>query len=280
VRFAGSGGHSGHFVVARMIMLGPENRDVSESLVDPVAPPTPSAYHLSARPCAPKHKLARQQEAPLHRSPRTALSVSAALVVAAPLLAACGSQAHPGAAAIVGKERITVAAVQAQVKDVREAQRKSPQFAALIKSSNNLSGLKLGGMIFDRVLAKAAKDAGATVTRKDVQTARARILKQAGSEGRLEQVYLQQNGVAPGQIDQELQEQVTASKLAQALGADLRTSQGQAVVLGAMTKASKVLGVDVNPRYGVWDAGKSQLGPYKTPWITQVTEEQSAAAGV
>lgn len=215
----------------------------------------------------------------MHRRRRTALSVSAALVVAAPLLAACGSQAHPGAAAVVGKDRITVAALQAQVKDVRDAQKKSPQAAQLIKSSNNLSGMKLGGMIFDKVLAKAAKDAGATVTRKDVQDARAQLVKQAGSESRLRDVYLQQNGIAPGQIDQALQEQVTATKLAQALGADLGTSQGQAVVLQAMAKTSKSLGVDVNPRYGVWDARKSQLGPYKAPWITQVTKERSAPTG-
>ncbi|WP_328327324.1 MULTISPECIES: SurA N-terminal domain-containing protein [unclassified Streptomyces] len=219
----------------------------------------------------------------MHRRRRTALSVSAALVAAAPLLAACGSQPHPGAAAVVGKDRITVAALQTQVNDVRAAQNKSPQAAELIRSSNNLSGMKLGNMIFDRVLAKAAADAGAKVTRKDIQDARAQLVKQAGSEQRLQQVYLQQNGIAPGQIDQALQEQVTASKLAEKLGASLSTPQGQSAVLQAMMKTSKALGVDVNPRYGVWDAKKSQLGAYKTPWITQVTREQadtSAGTGV
>ncbi|MEV8568146.1 SurA N-terminal domain-containing protein [Streptomyces sp. NPDC051322] len=215
----------------------------------------------------------------MHRRRRTVLSVSAVLALASPLLAACGGQAHPGAAAVVGKDRITVAAVQAQVRDVRAAQKKSPQAAEMIKSSNNLSGMKLGNMIFDRVLARAAKDAGATVSRKEVQDARAQLVQQAGSEARLQQVYLEQNGVAPGQIDQALQEQVTANKLARALGADLGTSAGQGAVLQAMTKASQALGVDVNPRYGVWDAKKSQLGPYKAPWITQVTKQQSAEAG-
>ncbi|MET9534627.1 MULTISPECIES: SurA N-terminal domain-containing protein [unclassified Streptomyces] len=214
----------------------------------------------------------------MHRRRRTALSVSAALVAAAPLLAACGSQPHPGAAAVVGKDRITVAALQTQVNDVRAAQNKSPQAADLIRSSNNLSGMKLGNMIFDRVLAKAAADAGAKVTRKDIQDARAQLVRQAGSEQRLQQVYLQQNGIAPGQIDQALQEQVTATKLAEKLGASLGTPQGQSAVLQAMMKTSRALGVDVNPRYGVWDAKKSQLGAYKAPWITQVTKEQAAPA--
>ncbi|WP_328317869.1 SurA N-terminal domain-containing protein [Streptomyces sp. NBC_00388] len=212
----------------------------------------------------------------MHRRRRTALSVSAALVAAAPLLAACGGQPHPGAAAVVGKDRITVAALQTQVNAVREAQNKSPQAAEMIRSSNNLSGMKLGNMIFDRVLARAAEDAGAKVTRKDIQDARAQLVKQAGSEQRLQQVYLQQNGIAPGQIGQALQEQVTATKLAEKLGASLGTPQGQSAVLQAMTKTSKAMGVDVNPRYGVWDVRKSQLGAYKTPWITQVTKEQAA----
>ncbi|MGK5549937.1 SurA N-terminal domain-containing protein, partial [Streptomyces sp. URMC 127] len=51
---------------------------------------------------------------------RTALSVTAAaLLAAAPLLTACGQTAHPGAAAVVGDDRITVSQLQRQVADVR-----------------------------------------------------------------------------------------------------------------------------------------------------------------
>lgn len=47
---------------------------------------------------------------------RTALSVSAmsSLLLAAPLLTACGSAAHPGAAAVVDGKRITVSQLQSQ----------------------------------------------------------------------------------------------------------------------------------------------------------------------
>ncbi|MEU9004234.1 hypothetical protein AB0D15_20310, partial [Streptomyces sp. NPDC048551] len=57
----------------------------------------------------------------MHR--RTALSVSVALLAAAPLLTACSGGTRPGTAAVVGGERITTSALQAQVKDVRLAQR-------------------------------------------------------------------------------------------------------------------------------------------------------------
>lgn len=52
-----------------------------------------------------------------------------------PLLAACGSEAHPGAAAVVGGDRIDVATVQAQAADVRTAQQKSEQSEELVTKS-------------------------------------------------------------------------------------------------------------------------------------------------
>src|SRR4051812_14641554 len=94
-----------------------------ESLVEPVARISLTAYHRSPHgPCAPTHNLPAL-EAPLHR--RTALSISAALLAAAPLLSACSGQARPGTAAVVGGERITTSALQAQVGDVRAAQNES-----------------------------------------------------------------------------------------------------------------------------------------------------------
>ncbi|CAM5558658.1 hypothetical protein SCALM49S_01930 [Streptomyces californicus] len=69
----------------------------------------------------------------MHRRRRTALSVLAATLVAAPLLSACGNQAHPGAAAVVGGERIEVSAVQARAAQVRSAQESSPQAAELVE---------------------------------------------------------------------------------------------------------------------------------------------------
>ncbi len=44
----------------------------------------------------------------------------------------------------------------------------------------------------------------------------------------------------------------------------------------AFVAAAEALHIDVNPRFGDWDAKK--LGPvdYKAPWITQVTKEPEA----
>ncbi|MET9055126.1 SurA N-terminal domain-containing protein [Streptomyces bacillaris] len=208
----------------------------------------------------------------MHRRRRTALAVSAAVLLAAPLLAACGNEAHPGAAAVVGGERIEVSAVQAQAADVRAAQESSPEAAQLVNKSGQLNRAKLHGLIFGRILDKAAEDAGVTVTRKEIQEARTAGRAQAGGEEQLRAMMLQQRWVAPDQIDNDMRQEVLLPKLAKALGADLGTPAGQQVVGEALTKASKALDIDVNPRFGAWDDQKMQLGNYQAPWITQVTE--------
>ncbi|MEU5134001.1 SurA N-terminal domain-containing protein [Streptomyces californicus] len=217
----------------------------------------------------------------MHRRRRTALSVLAATLVAAPLLSACGNQAHPGAAAVVGGERIEVSAVQARAAQVRSAQESSPQAAELVNKSGQLSRAKLHGLIFGRVLDRAAEDAGVTVTRKEIQEMRKAGLAQQGGEKQFEAMMLQQRWVAPDQIDADIRQEVQLPKLARALGVDLGTPAGQQAVGEALAKASKALDIDVNPRFGTWDDQKMQLGDYRAPWITQRTEaapEQPAGA--
>ncbi|MEU4179213.1 SurA N-terminal domain-containing protein [Streptomyces sp. NPDC026589] len=208
----------------------------------------------------------------MHRRRRTALAVLAATLVAAPLLSACGNQSHPGAAAVVGGDRIEVSTVQDRAADVRTAQESSPEATQLVNKSGQLNRAKLHGLIFGRILDRAAADAGVTVTRKEIQEMRRTSGAQQGGEERFEAMMLQQRWVAPDQIDADMRQEVQLPKLAEALGADLGTPAGQQVVGEALTKASKALDIDVNPRFGTWDDQKMQLGNYSAPWITQVTE--------
>jgi hypothetical protein len=211
----------------------------------------------------------------LHRRRRTALSFSVALLAAAPLLTACGSDAHPGAAAVVGGQRIDVSTVQGAVRDVRSAQEASPQSAELIKNTGRLSQIKLNGMIFDRILQRAAADAGVTVSRKEIQAARAQAVAQSGGEKQFLALALQQGAVTPDQLDDAIRRDVLLTKVGAALGADSLTPEGQQKLVADLAVTSRKLNIDVNPRYGRWDNTKVQLGDAKTPWITQVTREAS-----
>ncbi|MFJ9410643.1 SurA N-terminal domain-containing protein [Streptomyces sp. NPDC101393] len=210
---------------------------------------------------------------------RTALSVSAttALLAATPLLAACGSDAHPGAAAVVDGKRISVSQLQARVKDVREAQGKSPQGGQMIMNTGRLSLATLNGMIFDQVLARSAKDAGVTVTRNDVQKWRAQAEKRAGGAARLKAMWLQQ-AIAPDEIDAMVRNQLLLDGLSKRLGADRTQPQGQQQLAKALSKTSRSMGIDVNPRFGEWDDKEVILGQTKDPWITTAPAEKQQQA--
>ncbi|MFI9341598.1 SurA N-terminal domain-containing protein [Streptomyces sp. NPDC052773] len=211
----------------------------------------------------------------MHRR-RTALLLSAA-IAAAPLLTACANDARPGAAAVVGDQRITVAQLENRVDEVRAAQRAAvadeAQYAQAIAKTGSLTRDTLHGMVLDRVLHQAARDAGVTVTRKEVQEMRSGLEQQVGGAKALETAWLQQYGVAPARLDENLSLQLEAQKLAAKLGTD--TSRPE--FWKALSETSKKLGVDLNPRYGSWDVEKSSRVDAKTPWVREVTAAQEPA---
>ncbi|MFH9726746.1 SurA N-terminal domain-containing protein [Streptomyces sp. NPDC017254] len=213
----------------------------------------------------------------MHR--RTALTVSAALLAAAPLLTACGSDAHPGAAAVVGGERIDVSSLQAQVKDVRAAQERSPQAAQLVQATGDLPRRKLNVMIFDRVVDKVAADNGVTATRGELQQTRTAFVRESGGEDRLATVLLQEQGVAPGEIDDVVRRNVLMNKIAAKLGVT-DTPEGQKKLTEVFSAASKALAIDVNPRYGAWDDAQVRLANSDAPWLRQLTQDPGAVPGV
>ncbi|MEV5313570.1 SurA N-terminal domain-containing protein [Streptomyces sp. NPDC052610] len=211
------------------------------------------------------------------RRRRTALLLSAA-IAAAPLLTACGNDARPGAAAVVGDQRITVAQLENRVDEVRSAQRAAvtddAQYAQAIAKSGSLTRDTLHGMVLDRVLHRAAQDAGITVTRKEIQEMRSGLEQQVGGSRALQTAWLQQYSVAPERLDENLRLQLEAQKLAAKLGTDT----SQPAFWEALSKASADLGVSVNPRYGSWDVEKSSRVDARTPWVREVTAQPQQPA--
>lgn len=206
----------------------------------------------------------------LHRRRRTALLTLSAALVAGPLLTACGSDAHPGAAAVVGGQRIETTALQAQVRDVRAAQEASPQAEQLIGATGDLSREKLNSMIFDRVVDKVAADAGVTASRKEIQETRKAAAQGYGGEPQFAAMLLQQQGVAPDEIDGLVRRNILVNKVAEKHGLPA-TPEGQKKLAELFTAASEALDIDVNPRYGEWDDDRIQLGRYEAPWIRQLS---------
>ncbi|PNG19618.1 SurA N-terminal domain-containing protein [Streptomyces cahuitamycinicus] len=211
----------------------------------------------------------------MHRRRRTALVLTAAIAAAAPLLTACGNDAHPGAAAVVGGQRITVSQLDERVGEVRAAQRAAvqdeAQYQQAIARTGTLTRDTLQTMVLDRVLHRAAEDAGVTVSRKDIQAMRSGLEQQAGGAKALERTWLQQYGIPPQRLDENLRLQLEAQKLAEKLGTDT----GRPEFWKALSDASKDLNIDLNPRYGTWDVQKSSRADAKTPWVRDVTAAQN-----
>ncbi|MFG2354567.1 SurA N-terminal domain-containing protein [Streptomyces sp. NPDC048521] len=207
----------------------------------------------------------------MHRRRRTALVLTAAIAAAAPALTACGNDAHPGAAAVVGGQRITVSQLESRVNEVRKAQRAAvsdeTQYQQVVASTGSLTRDTLHNMVLDRVLHRAARDEGISVTRKEIQQMRGDLERQAGGAKGLETAWLQKYGIAPAHLDDNLRLQLEAQKLAAKLGTDTT----QPAFWKALSKASEELDVDLNPRYGTWDVQKSSRVDARTPWVREVT---------
>ncbi|MEU0740973.1 SurA N-terminal domain-containing protein [Streptomyces sp. NPDC006134] len=208
----------------------------------------------------------------MHRRRRTALLLTAA-IAAAPLLTACGNDAHPGAAAVVGGQRITVAQLEDRVDEVRVAQRAAvpddARYAQAVAGTGTLARTTLQGMVLDRVLHHAAQDAGVTVTPKEVQQMRTGLEQQVGGAKALETAWLEQYDIPPARLDENLRLQLQAQKLAEKLGTDTRRPE----FWKALSEASEELDIDLNPRYGSWDVEKSSRVDAKTPWLRDVTAQ-------
>lgn len=165
------------------------------------------------------------------------------------------------------------------MNEVRTAQRAATtdeaQYEQAVAKTSGLTRNTLHTMVLDRVLDEAAETAGVGVTRKDTQQLRTSLEQQAGGAKELEAAWLTQYGVAPKRLDESLRTEIEAQKLAAAIGADMNTTEGQATFWKAMSEASKKLDVDLNPRYGAWDVKQSSRVDVKTPWLREVTADQT-----
>ncbi|UWE08112.1 SurA N-terminal domain-containing protein [Actinacidiphila bryophytorum] len=210
---------------------------------------------------------------------RTAVSIAAAaLLLASPALTACGSgPAQPGAAAVVGGQRITVSTLQDKVNEVRAAQAASPQAQQLLSASGKLSTQTLSMLVQNTVIERAAADAGVTVSDGEVQQQHAAALEQfSGSEQALDAALLQQYDIVPSGADSFFRTNALVGKLIMSLGFQPGSDGGQTAVVDAISKTADKMGVKVNPRYGAWDPKKAIIGDATDPWVVTKTPGEAA----
>ncbi|WP_037608130.1 SurA N-terminal domain-containing protein [Streptacidiphilus rugosus] len=211
--------------------------------------------------------------------PRTVLFALLA-VVAVPGLSACsggsGGTVHTGSAAVVGGQRISVAALDSQVtafRDVAPAHGQpgtSSSPAIYGQDSSGMPDHVLQFLIKTQVVQAALNQKGLTVSASDVTAEEAHVLAQGTSRSALEAQFVSQAGLPPADLDDWFRMTSGEVKLLQSAGVSTDSPEAAPALTKMLDDAAAAQGIDINPRYGgSWNPGQPQLPEAAQPWIKQ-----------
>jgi len=197
------------------------------------------------------------------RSHRRTAAAAVTFLAAVALSGCAAGAAHPGAAAVVGDQRINVATLQSEVTAYRAALAGSTGAA----EPASVPAQTLQWLVLAQVVQQTVADHGLTVTEGQVQQAEASDAAQAGGVQALQAAFVSQLALAPSSMDMFYRMRAGEIGLLTQAGVDPSSSQAGAELQQILTASADRLGVQVNPRYGVWNAGKLALGAPAEPWL-------------
>ncbi len=219
--------------------------------------------------------------------PRTAVSVTAAVVVAAMAVSGC-STTKLGAAAVTGNSRITSATLTSQVADLTaaytadQAKGVKPQRATSQATQQVLTWLILF-KIYDRVAAQN----NITITPSQADQQLGNLGKQATQNKLTVQEYISAAGAVPPDLLPQLEQyfailQQLQNKLDGGTPPTTATQQAQLEnQLGhSQCVAAKSLGVAVNPQFGQFDYSSYSVVPAPPTLAANPSPSASASPAV
>ena len=171
----------------------------------------------------------------------------AGLAAAGLLFTGCGD-VSPGAAAVVGDDRISESELTEQVEQVLIAQGRPVH-----SSSQALVVTTLDRMITTSLVEQLAEREGVEVTRGELDATLATYAEASGGQDAFEETLLQQD-LAPDDIPEIILVNILAQKLGFALDPQGSPESQSAAIFNAVTEFSQEVGTEVSPRYGTWDA--------------------------
>lgn len=196
--------------------------------------------------------------------PRTA-AVAAAALGAVLLLGACAGPAKPGAAAVVGDERITDAQVADTTNAVKEV------LGGVLP--NDLTDADLNRRVITNrlqfaLVAVAAEREGLSVTQGEIDRLRAQATEQSGSEQALLKAVATQYAIPPSEVEAFIRFEIAATALIKKLGKGDETA-GNAAAVAYLGDLSEELGTEVSPRFGTWVPASIAVGPPPSDLATE-----------
>lgn len=181
-------------------------------------------------------------------------AVAAASVAIALIASGCMS-IHPGAAAVVGDDRISESELTQQVERVLRAQGRPVDTA-----SEALVVTTLDRMITTSLVQQFAEREGITVTQGELDATLANFAEASGGKEAFEELLIQQD-LAPEDIDSLFRVNILAQKLGVALDPTGSPESQSAAIFSAVADFSEEIGTQVSPRYGQWQGATLQIGP-------------------
>ena len=177
------------------------------------------------------------------------LAISA--IAAALLLTGCS---QVGAAATVGDTKITQAVVQGGIDSILAERGKIDISQMELQTGAELNLSQLRFQVLTVLIREVGKDFKVAASKAEIDTRRAAIVEQVGGESGLPKALVGA-GIAPQNLDLYLEAVIVSGKISDAI---LATGVTEDLLGGEITRivAAKAaqLKVDVNPRYGKWDA--------------------------
>lgn len=176
-----------------------------------------------------------------------------AVAMVAALVSGCGS-ASPGAAAVVGDDRISERQLTEKVEQVLQAQGRPVD-----SSSEALVVTTLDRMITTSLVEQFAEQEDVEVTQGELDATLAQYAEATGGQEAFEELLLQQD-LAPESIEDLFRVNILAQKLGMELDPMGSPEAQSTAVLAAVAEFSQEVGTTVSPRYGSWDAATLSIG--------------------
>ncbi|MEZ0073389.1 hypothetical protein [Planotetraspora sp. GP83] len=177
--------------------------------------------------------------------------VAAAVVAAGVALSAC-SPMQAGAAAIVGKDRITSSDLSAEIQAYRKdlAANKIPEDQLGLRIS--VPQLVLLNMANGRQFTEYGRQKGITVTQSEIQEGKRALVEAQQGQATIEQILLA-SGIPLSEGDNAIRAWVIRQKLMAQLGAGNDQQSQRTASLKVAQEADTAVPVSYSPRYGKYD---------------------------
>ena len=176
----------------------------------------------------------------------------------APIIAilalALSSCSHVDSAATIGDEKITIAALQDQV-DLILAEREGVDTTQMsLQSGEELTRSQLSYMISNLIINQVAKEEKIEIDQAEIDAYKIEVYANIGGEENLPNVLVSA-AIPSTSLDNVLRRDLILRKITDgALAAGVVESEINDLIQKIVTDKATALSVEVNPRYGIWDA--------------------------